>query len=261
MNSTLIEYRDFAVKVAREAGALVLDNWGKGHQLEWTALTNFRTEIDRRSDVLIRQAIIKNFPQHNIISEEDQPRMVGSEFSWVVDSLDGTLPWAFGINDWFAVCIAFVRYKDPILGVVFAPKRDELYVGIPGQGAFLNGQPISVSTETNINHVLLGIDPGKTNRIGILSLLEKLRGPNGITCDFSGGCASVPLSFVGSGSLHAYMAASLDPWDQAAAVAIDRAAGAKVTNLEGKEWNLDDSSILVANPILHRNIFDFLKEH
>lgn len=261
MSRHLIKEKNFAIQIAREAGALVLNNQGRGHEFEWTTLTNFRTRIDKDSDALIRQAIIRNFPQHNIISEEDAPRDVGSTFTWVADSLDGTLPWAFGLNDWFAVCIALVRHKDPILGVVFAPKRNELYVGVYGQGAYLNDQPISVSKETNINHVLLGVDPGKINRIASLSYIEKLRGPDGITCDFSGGCASVPLSFVAAGRLHGYLATSLDPWDMAAAVAVVRAGGGKATNLAGKEWNLDDSSILAANPILHGNIFNFLKTH
>lgn len=257
----LQECRKFAVQTAQRAGRLLMRNYGKMQKLEWVLKTNFKTEVDTKSDNLIRAAISKKFPGHNIFSEENLAKDSGSELSWVVDPLDGTIPYRYGINDHFAVCLGLIRFYNPILGVIYAPKRKELYEAAQGQGAFLNGRPISVSQETNINHVLMGVDSGKLNRTASLGILEKLRADDGIACDFAGGCASIPLSFVAAGRLHAYLATSLEPWDMTAAVIIIREAGGKVTNLEGENWNLQHQSILAANPILHGKILDFLRTH
>ncbi len=81
---------------------------------------------------------MKSFPDHNIYSEEQQNVDRGSEFTWVVDPLDGTIPYTFGISDHFSVSIALVKKNTPILGVIYAPKRNELYVAEKGEGAFCN---------------------------------------------------------------------------------------------------------------------------
>ncbi|MCX6702381.1 MAG: hypothetical protein NTW60_00720 [Candidatus Wolfebacteria bacterium] len=214
--------------------------------------------MDDMNDKLARESIKRTFPAHNILSEEGDPHLVGSDFTWVVDGVDGTIGFATGYTDHFAFCAGLCEGSNPILGVVNAPKRAEFYSAEKGKGAFCNEQPIRVSTLTDLNKVLMGCDSGKHNRTAHLPYLEKLLGPNGITCPFMTGCASVPLCLVASGVIHAYMATSLNPEDMAAAVIIIREAGGKVTNREGKEWNLGDPSILAASPELHEKLMKFL---
>ncbi len=261
MNSELIQYQRFAVNTARAAGHLLLKSQDRAHQIEWKLRTNFKTETDDASDQLIRDEIVSNFPDHNIFSEESAYRDRSSPFTWVVDSLDGTIPWAYGINDHFSISIALCRGKKPIVGVIYAPRRDELYVASEGNGTTLNNTPVSPLQETDINRVLMGIDFGKTDRTSGLPYLAKLLAPDGITCNFSHGCATVPLALVASGKMHAYLATSLAPEDMAAAVIINREAGNKVTNLDFEEWTLGNPSILVANPRLHQNLQQFLETH
>lgn len=251
--------KDFAVGVALEAGESLMDNFEKMHSLEWKLRTNFKTEVDDASDRLIREAIIKRFPSHNILSEENADRDVGSKLNWVVDPLDGTLPYTSGINDHFSVCLALAEGLNPILGVIWAPKRGDLYVAFSKGGASKNGEQIKVAQNIEINRTLMGIDSGKLNRTGALKFLEKLLGPDGITCNFSSGCASVPLCLVAEGKMHAYLATNLEPWDMAAAVAIIREAGGVVTNLKNENWTLNDESILAANPTLHQKLVEFLR--
>ena len=133
-----------------------------------------------------------------------------------------------------------------------------------GRGAFCNGKKIQVLDEDNINKILIGLDGGKETetfkRASLARYEERLYSSNGVTCTLSSGCASVPLALVASGKMHAYLALSLEPWDMAAGVIINREAGTKVTNVRNKEWTLDDPSILVANPLLHSNIYDFIKD-
>ena len=255
-------YIGFAIDTAKEAGKILMDNYGKMQKLEWKLRTNFKTEVDDICDKFIRQKIQESFPKHNIYSEEQDVVDKKSEFSWIIDPLDGTIPYRYGISDHFSVCVALAREKIPFLGVVYAPKRKELYTAEIGKGAFCNNIPIYASEEENINHVIMGLDNGKETRnfkrASIAKYFNKLLTPKGISCSLSYGCASVPLCLVASGKLHAYLALSLELWDMAAAVIINKEAGARVTTLKGKEWCIDDASILVANTKLHSKLIKLI---
>lgn len=252
-------YLKFAVDVAKQAGKVLMKYHSQRLSQIWTSATHFRTTADEASETLIREAITKEFPEHGILSEEGLPKKGETEFNWVVDAVDGTINILTSLTDHFAVCIALCQRKVPIIGVVYAPKRAELYTAELGKGAFCNDEKIQVSSLTHLNRVLMNVDSGKHNRTKHLPYLKKLLSPNGITCPMSTGCASVPLVLVAKGILHAYLATSLEPEDMAAAVCIIREAGGKVTNLKGKEWQLGDKSILAANPELHQKLFSFLK--
>lgn len=214
--------------------------------------------MDDESDAFIRGEIERTFPDHGILSEELAPKITKSPYTWVYDPLDGTLPYASGINDHFSVSIALLEDGVPIVGVIYAPKRQELYVGERGKGATLNGTPIRVSTETDVNHVIMGLESGKEgkdfSRIELADPYRKLLGKDGIAADLKHGCASVPLCLVASGRLHAYAAMWLEVEDAAAAEVILPEAGAIVTTLDGRKRRLGDRSILAANPILHQKL-------
>ncbi len=160
--------------------------------------------------------------------------------------------------------IALARGKKPILGVTYAFIRDELYVAVEGEGTFCNGERVQGSSEEDIKRVQIGFDGGKETetfkRASISSFMHKLYATEGIRaiqCTF---CASVPLACVASGRLHAYCALSLQPWDMAVGYILNMEAGNKVTTIDGREWNLDEPSIFVANPVLHSKLSNFLEK-
>ena len=264
INVFFMGYGTFAIETAKEAGKIVMERYHQASELEWKIPTNFRTDADVEIDALIRDRILEAYPTHNIYSEEDADIVKESDFSWVVDPIDGTIPWLRGTTDHFSVCIALAKGKKPVLGVTYAPAREEMYFAVKGNGAYCNGERITTSDQTDINRILLGVDVGKerTNfqRANIAKYFEKAYAPDGVTTCLSSACASVPLALTASGNYDAYMSLGLEPWDMAAGVIINREAGARVTNIKGKEWNLDDSSILVANPTLHKNLLDFFPE-
>ncbi|MBR9706539.1 inositol monophosphatase [Candidatus Pacearchaeota archaeon] len=262
------EFLGFAKLTAAYAGdKILMKNYGKMQELEWTAKQHFRTEVDTQSNEYILKRIKETFPEHNIYSEEDDDVNNDSEYDWLIDPLDGTIPYRQGITDHFSVCIALAKNKKPIMGVTYAPKRGELYYAQEGKGAFCqtfnDNKKITVSLEDNINHTLMGLDGGKETkdfkRADITKYIDKVYSPNGITCFLASGCASVPLALTAAGKLHAYMALSLEPWDMAAGTIITREAGAKVTNIKGKEWDITDPSILAANPVLHEKLLEIFK--
>jgi myo-inositol-1(or 4)-monophosphatase len=260
----LKDYKDFAIEVARGAGEILMKHYGKLQESDqdWKTQQHFKTIADDESDKYIRDRIKTEFPEHNIYSEEGKDLHRGSEYSWIIDPLDGTIPFRFGDSDHFSVCIALAREENPIVGVVYVPKREELYVGVKGQGAFCNSVKISPSLENNVNRVIMGLDYGKETskfkRSNLAPYIEKIYSPDGIAYAMCSGCASVSLVLTASGKRHAYMALSLEPWDMAAAVVINREAGNRVTNLSGEDWDLDDESILVANPELHPKLVELL---
>lgn len=259
MNSTWSRESDFAVAVAKAAGRVVSDYYEKRMNQIWTSRSHFRTAVDDASEAVIREMINARYPEHNIWSEEGGRSDKGASLTWVWDAVDGTIPMFHGTSDHFSVCGALCDGTLPVLGVANAVKREELYVAEVGQGAFCNGQPIRVSGETELGHVIIGIDSGKSNRLAHMPYLQKAFGPNGVMVVFASGCASVPLLLVASGAYHAYLATSLEPEDMAAAVPIIREAGGRVTNLLGEEWKLGDVSILAANPVLHEKLGKFFE--
>lgn len=253
------EFLEFAIKVAEEAGRNIMQYHGPQLERDYTDKTHFRTLVDVMNDKMAREMIAKRFPSHSILSEESAPRKGDSDLTWVIDGIDGTINFSIGYNDHFSFCLGLCRGNTPIMGVINAPKRKQLYTAEVNQGAFCNGKKIKVKNLTNINKVLMGCDAGKFNRTANLPYLAKLHSPEGVTCACINFCASVPLCLVASGVIHAYLATSLSPEDMAAAVIIIREAGGKVTNLKGKEWQLSDESILAANPVLHQKLVSFLE--
>lgn len=250
----------FAVQCAMTAGSIQMEYYEKAHRREWKSETDFKTEVDDRCDALIRENIHQRFPNDTIYSEETATYSGTSTRSWVVDPLDGTFMYEAGIGDQFGVAIALEIRNEPILGVLYFPKRDELYTAEKGQGAFCNGDPIRVSGLNNLRQVKMGVNHGKLGRGRLLRPLKKLWAKDGVTVCILLACATAPLAFTAAGRLHAYMAIGLEPWDMAAAVIIIREAGGKVTHLNGEEWELgDDPSILAANPALHQKLLDFLR--
>lgn len=250
---------EFAIDVAQRAGSKLLTYHRQSMDAMWTGRNHFKTQADEEIDILAHTMVNLRYPDHGWYSEEGGFRWEGSADCWVVDALDGTINFLTGWSDHFAFCIAhcFASYAD--IGVVNAPLRKEFYAAEKGKGAFLNGKPISVSPLTEINKVLMWIGSGKHNRDAHIPYLKRLMQPDGVALPMTTGCASVPLCLVASGVIHAFLATSLSPEDMAAAVVIIREAGGKVTNLNGDEWTLRDPSILAANPSLHEQLMELLK--
>lgn len=245
-----------AIACALNAGLFIKKHYGENHAFEWKSKQEFKTRIDDVSEAIIVSKIKEKFPNDAILAEEGSAQQGISGRLWVIDPLDGTIPYTFGISDHFSVCIALVINNNPVLGVIYAPRRNELYTAELGKGAFCDGEQIKVSSLINIERSKIGID-------GIKNLnppySEKILKEGNFLCHISSGCASVPLCLVACGKLDIYLSPHLKPWDMAAAVPIIREAGGKVTNLAGEEWTIKDNTILAANPILHAKMIDLFK--
>jgi len=249
----LASYLDFAKEVAVHAGSLLAKEHGKDHARHYKTRYDFANVMDQRTDKLIGSSIHKRFPDHDIISEETKRRSNGSPWRWYIDPLDGTYNYTNGL-DLFAVSIGLSYESKPVVGIIYAPLREELYWASEGGGAFLNGSPINVSKERKLGGAFVGLELGKFDPKAILPYYEKLFRGRRILYAPSYASSTISLTFLASGKIHAYGALKLEPWDMAAGVIIVREAGGRVTDFYGKEWEEGDESFLAANPALHKTL-------
>ena len=141
--------------IAREAGRIIRQNFGKKHEIKYKSnLSDLVTETDKKSESLILEFINREFPGHSILSEESGFNNKTSEYLWVVDPLDGTTNFAHGLPI-FSVSIAVLKNNETIYGVVYDVMRDVLYSAEKGSGVFANGKNIHVSKRSELKECML----------------------------------------------------------------------------------------------------------
>lgn len=254
--------RQLAIELAREAGALLRGHVARVREIDHKGTIDLVTEADRASEALIAGRIREAFPRHRLIGEEgargaQTSAVEALPFGWVIDPLDGTTNFAHGYPH-FAVSIALEHEGDPILGVVYDPMRDELFVTERGRGATLNGEAISVSTPRELIGALLATGfPYDLSR----------RGPSNALWDaFNGRCqgvrrdgsAALNLCYVAAGRLDGFWEQPLQAWDVGAGALLVREAGGTVTALDGGPFDLYDHQVLATNGHLHGPMLDVI---
>jgi myo-inositol-1(or 4)-monophosphatase len=239
--------------IALEAGALAALRREEGVTVAASKSTpvDIVTEADRETERLIRSRLADARPDDGILGEEGATTSGGSGLNWIVDPIDGTVNFLYGIPH-YAVSIAVVEGDpDPltwtgIAGAVFNPASGELYTATVGGGAFLGERRIAVAPSVPLSQALVGTgfayDSGVRGQQGALvaSLLPSVRDIRRL------GTASLDLCFVASGRLNAYFERTLSPWDHAAGAIIAREAGATVKGLGDAAPSRD--FILAAEP-------------
>ncbi|MFO7814226.1 MAG: inositol monophosphatase family protein [Halanaerobiales bacterium] len=204
------------------------------------------SEVDKNSEEMIIKWINNNFPEHSILAEESGAEETKSKYTWVIDPLDGTTNYIHGFP-LFSISIALMKEDEPILGVVYVPYMEELYVAIKDKGAYLDGQEIKVKQKKSLKECLLvtgfpyDLDEDEYNNINIFNnLLYKSRGIRRL------GSAAYDLVLVAAGNLDGFWELKLNPWDIKAGVVIIKEAGGKVleTDLHGHHLIIAGSEII-----------------
>ena len=247
--------------MARNAGEILRAGYEKTHQVEYKSTIDPVTEIDRQAEDFLLKAILNNFPDHHILAEESGIVEGDHDHIWYIDPLDGTVNYAHGIPI-FCVSIAYAYKNDLKLAAVYDPMRNELFSAARGQGATMNGKPLSASTEQELERSLLvtgfpyDMWETKNDNLDDFGKLTKLtQGVRRL------GSAALDLCYVAAGRFEAFWENSLQPWDVAGGGLIAKEAGAKVTNLIGKENYLSPPiSILAAPPALYKKMMQVLNE-
>jgi len=247
-----------AVELARRAGGLLLDGYGRATQVRHKGAVDLVTEYDLKSEQLLVEGIRSAYPADAILSEEGGGQE-GEGVRWLVDPLDGTTNFAHGLPI-FSVSIACVRVEELLLGVIYDPTREELFHTLAGEGAFLNEAPIRVSAATTLDESLLvtgfpyDIRTNPDNNLSYFNALAvRARAVRRL------GSAALDLAYVAAGRFDGYWELRLNPWDWAAGVLLVREAGGRATTFGEDEKVLDGDATLVAtNGRIHEQLITAL---
>ncbi len=245
------KFQELAISLALESGKIMRQNFALGVQKEWKSDDTPITATDRKINQLVLDIIQEKYPEHSIIAEEGNKIIENSEYVWVCDPLDGTVPFSHGYP-LFTFSIALLKNGKVILGVIYDPMSDRLARAKIGEGAFLNDKKISVSSEIKISKTSL-IELNCDYKLSSLrDILIKKTGCYTLSI-YSISYASL---LVASGEILADIYEPHNPWDGAATKIIVEEAGGKVTDLFGKEQRYDQklNGFIASNGIVHEEL-------
>lgn len=253
------ELLDLGVKAAKEAGELLVEGLGEARKVsEKSGRTDLVTQYDHAAQDLIAKRIQGEYPDHSILAEEEFS-VEGDSVKWIVDPLDGTTNYIYNYP-LFCVSIAVEKAGELEAGVVHVPVLEENFTAVKDQGAWLNGDKISVSVRGDFTRSLLSTGfPYDENKVpaAIEIFSRMVREARGIRRD---GVAALDLSFTAMGRFDGFWELGLSPWDVAAGTLIVREAGGVVTDFSGGEHDLYDSEGIVAsNGEIHGEILKRLE--
>jgi myo-inositol-1(or 4)-monophosphatase len=263
------ELLELACSVAVAAGRQLLGRAGRPEVVATkSSPTDVVTEADEAAETLIRELIGAERPGDAILGEEGGQTGGGSGVRWIVDPLDGSVNYLYGLPDW-AVSIAAEADGTVVAGAVFVPRRDELYSAALGDGARVSwgaldprGEDappparLACNTGVPLGQALVatgfGYEPGRRQvQAGVLvAVLPRVRDIR------RGGSAAVDLCSVASGTVDAYYERGVNLWDIAAGALIAAEAGARVTGLHGKPPGA--AMTIAAAPALLGELHDLL---
>jgi myo-inositol-1(or 4)-monophosphatase len=251
----LDELLTIALEAAREAGALLRDGRPAdlGVAATKTSSIDVVTEMDIAAEKLITSSIGRLRPDDGFLGEEGANSEGASGVRWVIDPLDGTVNYLYGLPSW-AVSIAAEKDGEALVGVVEAPMRGETCHAVLGRGAFVNGEPAHCRPAPAFSHALVGTGFGyiaerrAAQAEVVRSLVPRVRDIR------RGGSAAIDLCDVGAGRLDAYYERGLNPWDFAAGALFAREAGALTGGRPGER---PSGELVVAAPT---GLFEPLQE-
>ena len=252
-----------ALECGLEAGAFLLA--GRDRVLEVATKstpTDVVTDMDRASERMLVERILARFPTDGLLGEEGAERQGTSGVRWVIDPLDGTVNYLYGLPIW-AVSVGVEHNGAAVAGAVVVPALGESFFAWRGGGAWRlrdgNASPISASQVDSLQSALIGTGFGYDSAVrtwqGQLAatLLPHVRDIR------RAGAAAVDLCSVAAGSLDGYYEAGLQPWDVCAGGLIASEAGAVVTGLNGAAPGVRD--VVAAGPRLHASLVSLLECH
>lgn len=248
-----IRSMNLAARLAREVGDLVSNGRrrGVGHVVSKSSPTDLVTEWDTRAEELIRRRLAHWRPDDGILGEEGEPIDGTSGVTWIVDPIDGTTNFSFGLAG-YAVSIGAFDGDEAIAAAVYAPEVRELFVAARGHGAWLNGEPLRCSNQSSVSLALIGTGFAYDSAVRRRQWDVLARRAMNLRDIRRIGAASLDLCSVACGRLDAYFERNLQPWDYAAGALIAREAGAKVTDFDGNPATRGD--VLASGPLIHAEL-------
>ncbi|MDB4411057.1 MAG: inositol monophosphatase family protein [Akkermansiaceae bacterium] len=234
-----------AVHAAHEAGKLLRANFNEVKDVDEALAHDLKLALDKESQDLITDIILGQFPGHAIYGEEGLAGDQSSEHQWIVDPIDGTVNFFYGIPH-FCISIAKRVNEELVLGVIYDPMVNELWTVEKGGQTLLNGNPVEVSKRTTLEESILFVGCGKDEKALSTGLERFRKGSLRARKMRMMGSAALGMAYIATGRLDAYVEARISLWDIAAGQLMIESTGGKVT-LTPHEANPDVYSIVATN--------------
>ena len=248
MTSPFAPRYEFALALIKDAGALAHGYFKRRGELtiKSKGMQDMVSEADINTELLIKGRIAAHFPQDAFLGEETGLTAFEPEQGiWVVDPIDGTQPFVSGMSSW-CVSIAFVKGGALQFGMVYAPERNELFVGGAGFPATLNGEPVERHPGNSVRDGITGV--GYSLRVSpetYLGFFGRLLAAGGMF--YRDGSGALSLCYVACGRLVGYVEPHINSWDCLGAIAVIHAAGLKTNDF------LDDDGLRKGNWLVAGN--------
>lgn len=265
MSHQLHDISNFAMDLALRAGELIVrERRDAQFEQRYKSGDELVTSTDLKVDELIRKQITRNYPDHQILSEESSPNLAVDQLKgplWVVDPIDGTVNYAYGHNQ-VAVSIAYVEDGVAQIGIVHAPFLHETFHAIRGETSVLNHKRIKPTEATELPRALIATGfPYTKDESGVLArrvtqVLSHCRDIRRL------GSAALDICFVACGRLDGYYE-TVSPWDLAAAKLIAREAGASIAYLEAPPAEVSEDlyarDVVICTPGIESALIQILR--
>jgi myo-inositol-1(or 4)-monophosphatase len=242
------QYLNAGQNAARAAGKLLCQNFQRRQRVNAVAAHDIKLDIDVQAQELISKLLLDEFPAHALYGEEGIVGDQSSDYQWIVDPLDGTVNYFYGIPH-FCISIALRLRNEIIVGVIYDPIRDEMWAGQKGEVSRLNGSPIHVSDRAELGEAVISIGLAKTgetintNFPLLQQMIHRVR-----KCRVLGS-AALDLAYVACGRFDAYIETGISLWDIAAGWLLVENAGGTV-DLRPRENMKDKYSIAASNGLI-----------
>ena len=250
--------KDVAIKAALEAGKMLKDNFGHVTDVKTKSDRNLVSDLDLKADEIIAGIIKENFESDNILSEEKPIPELKSDFTWIIDPIDGTHNYIRSITI-FGVSIG-IAYKDKVVaGVIYIPTTNELYWAQKDKGAYCNDKRMRVSSR-DIKQATIFFD--STIRYNPSVLLKSLDGLADKVFNVRMlGSTVRGLTYIAQGKAELEVEYTDQVWDYAAGLHLIEEAGGRVTDLKGNEWNINTKGYVASNGVIHDEVLDIVNDN
>jgi myo-inositol-1(or 4)-monophosphatase len=219
-----------AVKAARAAGKIMRDNWHLPKRVNSAEAHDIKLELDVRCQKLIEKILRDVFPEIPLLGEEGDSGDMDAEYRWVVDPIDGTVNYFYGMPH-AAVSIALEHRKKSIVAVIYDPFTDEIWTTVRGEPSRLNGKIVCVSNRSKIGEAVVAMGFSKDRENLQKSLPHLIRISRRAKKIRILGSAALELAYVASGRLDAYIERTINLWDVAAGSLLVENAGGEFYTL------------------------------
>jgi myo-inositol-1(or 4)-monophosphatase len=247
-----------ALRAAKKAGTYLKTRFNKKHTVHQKEVREEATEADVGAENIILKELQKAFPKYSVLAEE-KGKIAGNEFTWVIDPLDGTTNYTLK-SPFFDTAIALAKNNEIVLSVVLVPFTGEVFHAVKGQGAFVNGKKMQVSSTTLLKethmHYCHSTQPKELTRN--MKMYHALKAKVYQLSQYK--AANIEMSYCAAGRLDAFIDNGASAWDVSCGALMVKEAGGNVTDFKGKPWNLSSKDIFASNGKMHKTLLQYLKK-